>query len=82
MDYQIPDSGGTATALLSGRKVNAWTVGVNENVQRSNCSNEAENKINGILHWSLEEGKTMVSIKADLILFSNATIIIGYKSLI
>ena len=55
-DYQIPDSGGTATALFCGVKANAWTVGVNDNVRRSNCSNQAENTVDSVLQWAMDEG--------------------------
>ena len=56
-DYQIPDSGGTATALFCGVKANAWTVGVNDNVRRSNCSNQAENTVDSVLKWAADDGR-------------------------
>lgn len=56
-DRQVTDSGASAVSLLSGRKANFGTLGVSADVTRGNCDTQAGNEINGMLHWSLAEGK-------------------------
>jgi len=57
VDFQVPDSAGTATAFLSGIKTNAGVVGVNEHVRRGNCSDMTNSKLTqSILRWSLNDG--------------------------
>jgi len=57
-DYQTPDSAGTATAFLCGEKTRTGVIGVNQKVQRSNCSTVAGNEINSLLHYGMMEGKS------------------------
>lgn len=58
VDHQVPDSAGTATAFLCGVKANLGTLGVNQNVKRRSCvDTTAENKVNSVLRWSIQEGK-------------------------
>ncbi|VDI59378.1 alkaline phosphatase, partial [Mytilus galloprovincialis] len=58
-DQQVPDSAGTATAFLCGVKSKAGTVGVDDNVQYSNCSTVQGAEVTSILDWSLAEGKSV-----------------------
>ncbi|MGR9051331.1 MAG: alkaline phosphatase [Gammaproteobacteria bacterium] len=43
-NQQTPDSAGTMTAMMSGIKTKAGVIGVNQNVVRSDCSNQADNE--------------------------------------
>ena len=45
VDAQTPDSAGTMTALISGVKTDAGTIGVDENVVRGDCSSVAGSQV-------------------------------------
>ncbi|MFT5757742.1 MAG: alkaline phosphatase [Alteromonadaceae bacterium] len=45
VDAQTPDSAGTMTAMISGVKSDAGVIGINENVQRGDCSTVAGNEL-------------------------------------
>ena len=44
-DAQVPDSAGTMTAMMSGLKTDAGVLGVDEDVQRGDCSTVAGNEV-------------------------------------
>ncbi|CAL1541003.1 unnamed protein product [Lymnaea stagnalis] len=61
IDRQVPDSAGTAVAMVTGIKVNYGTVGVTGDVPfGKNCSqlNDAA-KLKTVLDFALEEGKSV-----------------------
>ncbi|KKL09647.1 hypothetical protein LCGC14_2563760, partial [marine sediment metagenome] len=45
VDAQTPDSAGTMTAMASGVKTDVGVVGVNESIERGNCSTVAGNEL-------------------------------------
>lgn len=45
VDAQTPDSAGTMTAMMSGLKTDVGVIGVNENIQRGNCSTVSGNEV-------------------------------------
>lgn len=45
VDAQTPDSAGTMTAMLSGIKTDAGVIGVDEDVERGDCSTVAGNEV-------------------------------------
>ncbi|XP_006822494.2 alkaline phosphatase-like [Saccoglossus kowalevskii] len=58
-DYQVPDSAGTATAMLSGVKTKRGLIGVDSSVQRANCSSVTEKaKLESVFDLAVKEGKS------------------------
>jgi alkaline phosphatase len=45
VDAQTPDSAGTMTAMMSGLKTDVGTIGVDEDIARSDCSTVAGNEV-------------------------------------
>lgn len=45
VDAQTPDSAGTMTAMASGVKTDVGVIGVNENIERGDCSTAAGNEL-------------------------------------
>ncbi len=45
VDAQTPDSAGTMTAMMSGVKTDVGVIGVDEDIQRGNCSTVAGNEL-------------------------------------
>ena len=45
VDAQTPDSAGTMTAMMSGLKTDVGVIGVNENIERGNCSTVSGNEV-------------------------------------
>ncbi len=45
VDAQTPDSAGTMTAMMSGLKTDVGTIGLDEDVSRSDCSSVAGNEV-------------------------------------
>ncbi len=45
VDAQTPDSAGTMTAMMSGVKTDAGVIGVDEDIERGNCSTVAGNEL-------------------------------------
>lgn len=59
INYQVPDSSCTATAILSGVKNNYGTVGVNGKVNLRECENEkSENEAMSIFEYAQDAGKS------------------------
>nr|WP_086937758.1 alkaline phosphatase [Thaumasiovibrio occultus] len=58
-DMQTPDSAGTATAMVTGVKTKAGTLGVNDNVQRGFCSTIKGNEAKTIFQIAAEKGKAL-----------------------
>ena len=56
MDRQVPDSAGTATAILSGKKTNWYMVGQNANTMKDDCEGSKGNEVDTMLDWSKEAG--------------------------
>lgn len=54
MDRQIPDSAGTATAILSGKKTNYYMVGMDGTTQRDDCENTAGKQVTTMLDWAMD----------------------------
>ncbi|KAI8795374.1 alkaline phosphatase, tissue-nonspecific isozyme [Biomphalaria glabrata] len=61
VDRQVPDSAGTAVAMMTGVKVNMATLGVGIDVPfASECKSVTDkSKLKGALHYALEEGKSV-----------------------
>ncbi|XP_069106350.1 alkaline phosphatase-like [Argopecten irradians] len=57
-DRQTPDSAATATAMLCGEKTNVLALGVNDNVEVSNCSSQIGNELRCITDWFEEDGRS------------------------
>ncbi|XP_053685595.1 membrane-bound alkaline phosphatase-like [Sabethes cyaneus] len=59
VDYQVPDSAGTATAYLTGVKGNYGTIGVNAKVPLHDCQVEldTETHTHSIARWAMDAGK-------------------------
>ena len=57
MDRQIPDSAGTATAILSGKKTNYYMVGMDGTTQRDDCENTAGKQVTTMLDWAMDSRK-------------------------
>ena len=55
-DQQIPDSAGTATAIMSGVKTKSGVIGVNQNVQRGDCKSAQGNTVQTILEFAAKAG--------------------------
>lgn len=45
VDAQTPDSAGTMTAMMSGLKTDVGVIGVNEDIERGDCSTVAGNEV-------------------------------------
>ena len=56
VNEQVADSASTATAFLAGYKCQSRTMGVNQNVNRGNCSAVKGNEVKSILKHSVEKG--------------------------
>ncbi|CAG5118472.1 unnamed protein product [Candidula unifasciata] len=61
LDRQVPDSAGTAVAMVTGVKVNMGTLGLTGEVPyQKNCSQVREDrKLKSVLDYALEEGKSV-----------------------
>lgn len=61
LDSQVPDSAGTATAMLSGLKVNIGTLGVDGRVPYGEACEQLteDRKILSVLDYALQEGKSV-----------------------
>lgn len=58
VNYQVPDSAGTATAYLGGEKTSYGVIGVKQNVARAKCDDmKPENFVQSLLRLSINEGK-------------------------
>ena len=57
VDAQVPDSAGTMTAMMSGVKTDAGVLGVDEDVQRGDCSTVAGNEVVTALELAEISGK-------------------------
>lgn len=58
IDYQVPDSAGTATAFLTGVKGRYSTIGVNGHVVYGDCSTVAGNEVRSVLKDAKLAGKS------------------------
>ena len=66
VDFQVPDSAGTATAFLSGVKTNMGVVGVTEDVKLGRCDDvTARTIVKSILRLSLDDGKPHNFVKSS-----------------
>ena len=59
IDYQTPDSAGTATAFLCGVKAKYGTIGVDGRANRANCSSSIGTHVSSILDWAQQAGQTL-----------------------
>ena len=57
MDRQIPDSAGTATAILSGEKTNWYMIGMDGTTVVDDCEGSRGKQLDTILDWAMEAGK-------------------------
>ncbi|MFT6088104.1 MAG: alkaline phosphatase [Glaciecola sp.] len=58
VDAQTPDSAGTMTAMVSGVKTDVGVIGVDENIERGNCSTVAGNELVTALELAELAGKS------------------------
>lgn len=58
VDAQTPDSAGTMTAIISGVKTDKGVIGVNENVERDDCSSATGNELISALELAEIAGKS------------------------
>lgn len=56
VDAQTPDSAGTMTAMMSGLKTDVGVIGVNENVERGDCSSAQGNEVTTALELAEIKG--------------------------
>jgi alkaline phosphatase len=59
VDYQTPDSAGTATAYLTGVKGNYGTVGITAAGRRGVCSSQLGNEVQSVLEKAKAAGKSV-----------------------
>lgn len=57
VDKQTSDSACTATALLTGAKSNAGTVGVTASVAKDSCFVDAQDRLSSIAKWAMDAGR-------------------------
>lgn len=59
MNYQVPDSGCTATAFLSGIKTNFGMLSMSAHVPMRNCSaaHDESNHVESIFKYAQDKGK-------------------------
>ncbi len=59
----VPDSAGTATALLCGEKAKMGTVGVSQHVPVGNCSamQEPGRKLKSALKHAMDAGRALLA---------------------
>ena len=57
-DAQTPDSAGTMTAIISGVKTDAGVIGVNENIERGDCTTVTGNELVTALELAEIAGKS------------------------
>ncbi|CAF1108972.1 unnamed protein product [Rotaria sordida] len=57
INFQTPDSAGTATAYLCGVKAQLGTIGVDGRAKRSNCTSSIGTNVTSILDWAQKAGK-------------------------
>ena len=57
-DAQVPDSAGTATAILSGRKTRAGVINVDQRVERGDCEGAADARLETIADLAAAMGKS------------------------
>ncbi len=55
-DAQVPDSAGTITAILSGRKTRMGVLGVNADVPRQDCAKALNNELPSIVELAEDAG--------------------------
>lgn len=58
-DMQVPDSAGTASAMVAGVKTKAGTISVNDNVQRGFCSTALGNETTTAWELAAERGMSV-----------------------
>lgn len=58
VDAQTPDSAGTMTAMMSGVKTDVGVIGVDENIERGDCSTVAGNELVTALELAELAGKS------------------------
>lgn len=60
INYQVPDSACTATAIMTGVKNNYGTIGLNGNVNLRNCTGQRDNSthLHSILKYAQDAGKS------------------------
>lgn len=60
INYQVPDSACTGTAIMTGVKNNYGTIGLNGNVNLRNCSGQLDNSthLHSILKYAQDAGKS------------------------
>ena len=56
VDAQTPDSAGTMTAMMSGLKTDVGVIGVNEEIERGECSTVAGNEVSTALELAEIKG--------------------------
>jgi alkaline phosphatase len=56
VDAQTPDSAGTMTAMMSGLKTDVGVIGVDEDIQRGDCSTVAGNEVATALEFAEIKG--------------------------
>ncbi|XP_046719093.1 alkaline phosphatase, tissue-nonspecific isozyme [Silurus meridionalis] len=59
VDFQIPDSGATATAYLCGVKTNLNVVGLSAAARNGVCRSQTGNEVTSILKWAKDAGKSV-----------------------
>jgi alkaline phosphatase len=55
-DAQVPDSAGTATAILSGVKTRAGVIGVDAGLKRGDCAAVAAHRVPSLFDYARERG--------------------------
>ncbi|CAG2101117.1 unnamed protein product [Medioppia subpectinata] len=80
VDYQVPDSAGTATAFMCGVKTNKGVLGVTGRVARgeTDCELVHKNSVSSILKWALDSGRSAGIVTTTRV--THATPAGGYAS--
>uniref|UniRef100_A0A336K1T2 Alkaline phosphatase n=1 Tax=Culicoides sonorensis TaxID=179676 RepID=A0A336K1T2_CULSO len=80
VDRQVADSACTATAYLCGVKANYETIGVNANVNNSDCNaaQEEQNRTPSIAKWAMDAGKGAGLVTTTRVTHASPTGVYGH----
>ena len=61
-DYQVPDSAGTATAILSGIKTKSGIIGLDDSAMRYDCDSSKGAEIDSVFDMAVGQGRQPIHI--------------------
>lgn len=57
-DARVPDSAGTASAMMSGEKAQEGVIGYDHTVVRQTCQPDSKHKVKTVMEYAMEQGKS------------------------